>query len=145
MKKKKVVPEKKQKPLQLFDFVNAINYTKENLITDEESEKKYNPFMVNKALSFGQDTIFYANAMNEHHQLPKALQFAFLINTIRPMKRYNSWIKGEKSEELELVKQYFGYSLDKARAALRILTPNQLNDIRNIMHTGGTDHGTNTV
>lgn len=145
MKKKKVVPEKKEKVLQLFDFVNAINYSKEQLIVDEESEKKYNPFMVNKALSFSQDTIFYANAMNEQHHLPKKLQFSFLINTIRPMKRYTTWVKGEKDETVELLQQYFGYSLTKARAALRILRPDQINEIRQKMQTGGTHHGENAI
>ena len=141
MKKKKVVSEKKEKSLQLFDFVAAVSYTKEQLIVDEESEKKYNPFMVNKALSFGQDTIFFANAMNEQSHLPKKLQFDFFINSLRPMKRYNAWVKGEKDEVIELIQQYFGYNVNKAREALRILTPDQLNDIKMKMSTGGTSNG----
>ena len=125
-----------------FDFVNAIHYTKENLIVDDWSEKQYNPFVVNKSLSFGADTVIPANEMNSRPHLEKRLQFDFLINTIRPRKRFNKWLKAEKIEDLELVKQYYNYNTEKALQALRILSPEQINTIKERLNTGGLTNGT---
>ena len=125
-----------------FDFVNAIHYTKENLIVDDWSEKQYNPFVVNKSLSFGADTVIPANEMNSRPHLEKRLQFDFLINTIRPRKRFNKWLKAEKIEDLEVVKQYYNYNTEKALQALRILSPEQINTIKERLNTGGLTNGT---
>jgi hypothetical protein len=125
-----------------FDFVNAIHYTKENLIVDDWSEKQYNAFVVNKSLSFGADTVIPANEMNSRPHLEKRLQFDFLINTIRPRKRFNKWLKAEKIEDLEVVKQYYNYNTEKAIQALRILSPEQLNTIKERLNTGGLTNGT---
>lgn len=127
-----------------FDFVNAIHHTKENLIVDDWSEKQYNPFVVNKSLSFGADTVIPANEMNSRPHLEKRLQFDFLnsINTIRPRKRFNKWLKAEKIEDLEVVKQYYNYNTEKAQQALRILSPDQINTIKERLNTGGLTNGT---
>jgi hypothetical protein len=125
-----------------FDFVNAIHYSKENLIVDEWSEKQYNAFVVNKSLSFGADTVIPANEMNSRPHLEKRLQFDFLINTIRPRKRFNKWLKAEKIEDLEVVKQYYNYNTEKALQALRILSPEQINTIKERLNTGGLTNGT---
>lgn len=120
-----------------FDYVNAIHYTKENLCEDEWYEKQYNPFIVNKALSFGADTVIIANEMNSRSHLQKRLQFDFLINTIRRRKRFNKWIKAEKISDLELVREYYNYSTEKALEALKILTPENIEYIRKRMNKGG--------
>jgi len=125
-----------------FDFVNAIHHTKEALIVDEWSEKQYNPFIVNKSLSFGMDTVIPANEMNSRPHLGKSLQFSFLINTIRPRKRFNKWLKAEKIEDLEAVKRYYNYSTEKALQAMRILTPDHLNTIKKRLYTGGLNNDT---
>lgn len=120
-----------------FDYVNAIHHTKEDMMATEGGEKGYNPFIVNKALSFGVDTILFANEMNARYHLPKKMQFDFLINTVRPRKRYNKWLKAEKVENVELVKAYYGFNTQKALAALRILTPQQIEFIKAKMDRGG--------
>lgn len=137
-----IVEEYKMTKISPFDFVNAIHYTKENLIVDDWSEKQYNPFVVNKSLSFGADTIIPANEMNSRPHLEKRLQFDFLINTIRPRKRFNKWLKAEKIEDLEVVKQYYNYNTEKALQALRILSPEQINTIKAKLNTGGLTNGT---
>ena len=137
-----VVEEYKIAKMSPFVFVDAIHYTKEQLITDDWSEKQYNPFLVNKTLSFGADTVVLANEMNSRPHLEKRLQFDFLINTVRSRKRYNKWIKAEKIEDLEMVKQYFNYSTEKAIQALRILSAENLQNIKNLMNKGGVNDGT---
>lgn len=134
-----VVPEKKEKAAGIspFDFVNAIHYSKDQLIVDEWSEKQYNPFIVNKSLSFGHDTIIPANEMNSRPHLAKKMQFDFLSATIRPKKRFNKWLKPEQIADLSLVQEYYKYSRNKATEALTILTHAQLQDIRQRMFTGG--------
>lgn len=122
-----------------FDFINAINETKENLIVDDWSEKQYNPYIINKGLSYGRDTIHAANAMNGRPHLDKALQFSFLINIIRPKKRYNKWIKAEKIEALEVIKEYYGYSTAKARQVLPLLDDSKIDYLRTKLIKGGRD------
>jgi len=136
-----VIEEYKMPKISPFDFVNAIHYTKKHLIVDEWSEKQYNGFLVNKALSFGPDTVVAANEMNSRPHLEKRLQFDFLINIVRPRKRFNKWLKAEKVEDLEVVKQYYNYNTDKALQALRILTPEQLIRIKEKLNTGGLTNG----
>lgn len=129
--------EYKTPKISPFDYVNAIYYTKENLCEDEWGEKQYNPYIVNKALSFGPDTAVAANEMNGRSHLDKKLQFSFLINIIRKRKRFNSWIKQEKLEDLDIVKKYYNYNTEKAIQALKILSNNDLKKIKEKMVQGG--------
>lgn len=127
----------KKKAISPFDFANSINYTKENLIVDDWSEKQYNPFIVNKAMSYGSDTAIIANEMNSRPHLDKKMQYDFLRNLVRKSKRYNKWLKPEREEKLELVKEYFGYNNVKAQEALRILTDDNIAEIEKILSKGG--------
>ncbi len=120
-----------------FDFINAINFNKKDIIVDDWSEKQYIPYIVNRGLSFGPDTVIPANEMNSRPHLDKKLQFQFLIYTIRPRKRYNKWVKADKVEAIELIKTYYGYSTEKARQALSILTSEQLNHLKQKLEKGG--------
>jgi Bacteriophage clamp loader A subunit len=125
-----------------FDFVNAIHYSKEKLIVDDWAEKQYNAFIVNRSLSFGSDTVIPANEMNSRPHLQKRMQFDFLCEIIRPKKRFNKWIKAEKLDELSLVQKYYKYNVQKGLEALKILTHDQLQNIRQRMFTGGFDNDT---
>jgi hypothetical protein len=129
--------EWKKPHISPFDFVNAIHYTKEKLIVDEWSEKEYHAFVINRALSFGIDTVIPANEMNCRPHIPNRAQFSFLINMVRPRKRYNKWLKAEKVEDLELIQQYYGFSAPKALTALSLLSAEQIDHIRKQMSTGG--------
>lgn len=130
------------KSINPFDFVKAITHTKESLIVDEWSERQYRPYIINKSLSFGMDTVIAANEMNQRQHLDNAMQFSFLINIIRPRKRFNQWLKATKIEDLDVVKQYYKYNSEKAQQALRILTTEQINTIKERLFTGGLKNGT---
>lgn len=127
----------KKPQISPFDFANAINHSKENLIVDDWSEKQYNAWIVNKSLSYGADTVIYANEMNSRPHLDRRLQFDFLINTVRPRKRYNKWLKAETVDVLATVQEYYGYSIDKARQVLPLLSDAQLEHIKNKLNRGG--------
>lgn len=133
----KVEEKYKDPSISPFDFINAINFSKEDIIVDDWSEKQYIPYLVNRGLSFGSDTVIPANEMNSRPHLDKKLQFQFLINTVRPRKRYNKWVKAEKVEAIELIKTYYGYSTEKARQALSILTSEQIDHIKQKLQKGG--------
>jgi len=135
--KEGVLEDWKPPTIGLFEFVKAIQTTKQRLIVDEWSEKQYNPYMVNRALSFAIDTIMYANEMNCHPHLRKSLQFWFLLNSVRPNKRFTKWVKAEKDEDVDLLKRYYGYNTQKAKQALRILSASQLDIIRHRLNVGG--------
>lgn len=126
-----------------FDFTNSINQTKQDLMrgtaNDKLAEKSYSPFLTNRALSYHNDTVFYANEMNTRHHLDNLLQYDFLLNIIRPKKRYAKWSKKDNDGDVLIVKEYFGYNDTKARQALAILTPEQLTTIRIILQKGGRD------
>jgi len=120
-----------------FDFLNEINYGKNNIIVDDITEKQYNPFMINRGLSYFNDTILMANEMNIHHTLDNKLQNDFLINIVRKKKRFSKWFKPEIQSDVEAVKEYYGYNDEKARQALSLLTNEQLNVLKKKVFKGG--------
>lgn len=124
------------KKLSPFDFVNAI-HQRQNLIVDDDTERQYNPFLINRALSFGHDTIIPANEMNCRAHLDKRAQNIFLINMIVPKKRYNKWLKAETVENVELVQHYYGYSISKARQVLPLLSEEEIQIIKEKLFKGG--------
>lgn len=126
-----------------FDYIKAVSETKQNIISgtdnDELAEKAYNPFIVNRGLSFYPDTILYANELNRRPLLDKKPQFLYLLNTLRPRKRYTKWLKEEKNEEIEIVSEYFGYSRAKAKDVIKILSSDQLKIIKTRLEKGGAN------
>ena len=121
-----------------FDYLNAILQNKKQLIVDELTEKDYSPFMVNRGLSYYKDCIMYANEMNRSHFLDKKLQNDFLLNTVRSQKRpFAKWVKSAKSEDLTCIKQVFGFSDSKASEAARLLTKEQIQQLKEQTDIGG--------
>jgi len=125
---------------ELKDYLNAINFDKKPLLDsdDETWAKKYPPFIINKCLSMFYDCIAQANEMNGYHFLDKKLQFHFYINSIRKRKRFGGkWLSQAKLKNLEYVKEYYGYSNEKAKQALNILTEQQIEFIKETLNKGG--------
>ena len=122
------------------DYLPAINHTKKNLMNSDDPmwEKKYPAFMVNKVLSGFQDTVMLCNEMNRNHFLDRDMQFQFLLNSIRSKKRFTPYVRRSKIKDIECVKEYYGYSNDKAKSALDILTKEQLKLIKESLYKGGT-------
>jgi hypothetical protein len=125
------------KKLSPFDFLNSINMTKKDLMEDPENESMYVPFVVNRSLSYFPDTVALANEMNKYHHLDNRLQYSFLINIIRKRKRFSKWVKPELENNIEKVKEYYGYSMDKARQVMPLLSTDELNIIINKVDKGG--------
>ena len=124
--------------MELKDWLNSINFTKENLLEDDPSiAKEYTPYIINKCMSGHIDTLLYSNEMNKFHFLDKKLQFDFYINSVRKKKRFSPWIRKDKIEDLECVKTYYGYSNEKALQALKILSKEQIKIIKQRIDTGG--------
>ena len=117
-----------------FEYLNSINTGTSDDMVDEST---YSSFMVNRGLSYFPDTIFYANEMNVYHGLDARLQYDFLRTAIRKRKRFSRWFKADKDERLDAVKQYFGYSRQKALEAMRVLTNEQVDEIISKLNTGG--------
>lgn len=120
-----------------FEFLNAINDTKKDVMIDDITEKKYAPFVVNRSLSYFNDTAILANEMNINHHLDNRLQFDFLINIVRKRKRFSKWIKPQIESDVEVVKEYYGYSNEKARQVLPLLSPEQINGLKKKVNKGG--------
>ena len=121
------------------DYLPAINYTKKNLMDSDDLmwKKKYNAFMINKVLSFFSDTIMMANEMNRNYILDNDMQFQFLLNSIRSKKRYSPFLRAEKLNDLDVVKEYYGYNNEKAKNALDILTKDEVKLIKEKLFKGG--------
>jgi hypothetical protein len=122
-----------------FDFINEITHGKKDLMDteDESVAKSYNAYIVNRGLSFYPDTILFANEMNQRPDIPKDVQFHYLLNTVRKRKRFSKWLKQEKDSDLDIVKEYYGYSNEKAKEVLSILTPLQISELKKRMYKGG--------
>jgi len=124
---------------ELKEYLNSINFTKENLMDSDDPmwEKKYAPYIINKCLAPFNDTIMFVNELNMRHHLENKLQYDFLLNTIRSKKRYAPWVKADKLKDLEYIKEYYGYSNEKAKTALSILNDDQITTIKNSLNKGG--------
>ena len=121
----------------LSDYLNSINQNKKNIVVDDDTEKAYPPFIINKCLSGFLDTVLFANEMNLYPHLDKKMQYDFFINSISPRKRFSPWEKKSSIDYLDAVKEYYGYNTDKALQALRILTKDQLEEIKRLVNKGG--------
>ena len=123
---------------ELKDWLNSINFNKHNLIEEDPSViKDYPPYIVNRCLSGHLDCIMFANEMNKYSFLEKDMQYTFYLNTLRKKKRFSPWLRKEKVTDLQSVKQYYGYSNEKASQALKILSKQQLEFIKQRLETGG--------
>lgn len=125
--------------MSFFDFLNAINDTKEDLLRkDPLTEKEYVPFMINRGLSYFPDTVMYANEMNRHASIPKKWQFEFFLHGIRKKKRFSKWAKKTTTaDDIILIMKEYDYSAKRAQEALEMLTETQLKDMREKYITGG--------
>ena len=121
--------------MELKDWLNSINFTKEDL---SENISSYPPYIINRCLSGHLDCVLFVNEMNMHSSLDKDMQYSFYINTLRKRKRFSPWLRKDKIEDLDVVKEYYGYSNEKAQQALKILSREQLDYIKQRLEIGGT-------
>ena len=123
---------------QLKDYLYSINQSKKNILDDDiDAERGYPPYIINRCLSSFTDTVLYSNEMNKNPHLSKKMQYDFFINSVKPRKRFSPWARKDSIDYLELVKEYYGYNDDKALQALRILTKDQLDNIKKALCKGG--------
>ena len=120
-----------------FTYLNSINFSKEDVMVDDVAEKGYNSFLINRSMSYFYDTVGIANVMNRYHHLDNKLQYHFLINIIRKRKRFSKWMKPETESDIEVFKQYYGYSNDKAKQVLSLLSPENIKSIKQKVSKGG--------
>lgn len=120
-----------------FEYLNSINESKKDIMVDDLAEKAYVSFTVNRSLSYFSDTVLLANEMNMNHHIDNKLQYHFLLNLVRKRKRFSKWIKPEKSDDVNAIKEYYGYSDEKARQVLSLLSSDQLATIKKKLYKGG--------
>tara|TARA_R110000868_G_scaffold222539_4_gene474409 strand:- start:193 stop:570 length:378 start_codon:yes stop_codon:yes gene_type:complete len=120
-----------------FEYLNSINSSKKDIMVDDLAEKSYNAFMINRSLSYFYDTALYANEMNFHHNLDNKLQYHYYINSIRSRRRFSKWFKKSEPDAVEVIKEYYGYSNEKARQVLLLLPDNKINELKKRLYKGG--------
>ena len=124
--------------MELKDWLNSLNFTKENLLEDDPHlAKEYPPYIINRCFSGHMDAVMYAQEMNKYHFLDKDLQYNFYLNILRKRKRFSPWIRKDKDSDLDIVKSYYGYSNEKARQVMKILSTEQINYMKQRLDTGG--------
>ena len=119
-----------------FDLINSITY-KKDIVMNNSNEGSYNPFITNRSLSQFIDCILLAYEMNQRHHIDNKLQYDYLINRIRPRKRFKKWDKKQDNENIQLIKDYYSCNNDKARVTLSLLSEQHLNIIRQKLNKGG--------
>ena len=125
---------------QLKDYLYSINQSKKNILDEDlDAARKYPAYVVNRCLSSFTDTVLYSNEMNKNSHLPPKMQYDFLINSVKPRKRFSPWARKDSIDYLDVVKEYYGYNDDKALQALRILTKDQLDKITYLLRKGGNN------
>ena len=127
-------------PYELKHYLNAINYTKEDLVKSDDQmwAKKYPAYIINKVMSAFPDTLMLANEMNRLNTLDKDIQFQFYINSVRKKKRFSPYIRASKLKDIDVIKEYYGFGNDKAKDALKILSNGQIKYIKEKLFKGGT-------
>ena len=124
--------------MELKDWLNSINQTKKNLIDEDPlMEKEYSPYIINRIFSGHLDSIMFSNEMNQYHFLPKKMQYDFFLNTLRSKKRFSPWLRKEEIKDIDCIKRYYGYSNEKAKQVLPLLTEEQITFINSKLETGG--------
>ena len=124
---------------KLSAWLYSINQTKKNMMDEDPSlENSYPSWIINKCLSSFTDTVLFANEMNMNWHISKRMQYDFFINSLRPRKRFSPWSKKESIDYLEDVQEYYGYSYTKSLEVIRILPKSDLEQIRKLLHKGGT-------
>ena len=125
--------------MKLTEYLNAINYTKESLMDteDEQVEKKYAPYVINRCLSYFIDTVIHANEINQVSSCDKKMQFDYYRGAIRKRKRFSKWLKNEMSDDFSVVKEYYNYSNSKAKEIMGLLKPEDINNMRTYLSGGG--------
>lgn len=119
-----------------FDFVKSVTETKEDIF--EGNEKDYNPFVINKALSFNLDCVFVVHELSKYPDIPKDAQYQLLLNSLDKKKRWGKWTKKDSlPDDIELLKEAYGYSNDKAFAALPLFSDKQLLELKELLSKGG--------
>ena len=124
-----------------FDFVKSVSYDKKDLMVDEVEEKAYQPFLINRALSYHQDSVFLTNEMNVRHGVDNRLQYQFFLNTLRKRQRFSQWSKPYISKKIDTVKEYYQISTKEAKDYVDLLSDKQIRELKNRMKTGGKDNG----
>ena len=123
---------------ELKDWLNSINFSKKNLMKENpDSIKEYKPYIINKCLSGNLNCILFANEINMNSHLDNDMQYSFYLNSLRKEKRFSPWLRKDNIDDLECIKQYYGYSNEKAIQALKILNKKQINFIKQRLGTGG--------
>jgi hypothetical protein len=121
----------------LKDFLNSINHDKKPLLDSEEiGSSKYPAFVVNKCMSYFNDTIFYANEMNCNPWIDAKAQFDFYRLGVRKKKRYSPWLEKEEDNDIAVIKEVFGYSEPKAREVLNIISPQDIEKLKKSLEKG---------
>lgn len=120
-----------------FDYLNSINTSKKDIMTDDLDEKAYPAFMINRSLSYFNDTVLMANEMNLNHHLDSRLQYDFYRSIVRSRKRFSKWTKEDKSKDIDAIKEYYGYSKAKAYQVLSLITKEHLEKIHSSINKGG--------
>ena len=120
-----------------FSYLNEINSGKKDIMVDDIAEGQYVPFVINRTLSYFQDTVLIANEMNKHHHLDNRLQFDFLKGIVRKRKRFTKWAKPDTDADLAVIKEYYGYSVTDATQALSLLSPEQISELKSKLYKGG--------
>ena len=129
---------KQRRQEKLKNWLDSVNFSKRNIVEEDGAEiKTYVPFLMNRILSGHLDCIMFVNEMNKYSFLDKDMQYSFYLNTLRKKKRFSPWLRKDKVTDLEIIKQYYGYSNEKASQALKILTPEQIKFIKQRLDTGG--------
>lgn len=129
-----------KKPSNLTEILNSITYNKNDFLETNE-ESVYDPFIINRMLSYDRGTIMYAQEMNERSTLTRKMQYEYLLASVRKKKRFFPYRKKSKvSDNIEIIKEYYSCSTKRAIEYAEQLTEEEIKKISEYLNAkGGCD------
>lgn len=104
---------------------------------EDQIERKYPTFMINRALSQYADTVILVNEMNRYPSLDAKLHYDFLYHTIDKKRRFSKWAKATKNETINTIVEAYNISPRKAEEISDILSDEDIENLKSYLYKGG--------
>ena len=115
-----------------FDYIKSIGNKKWR-----DDLHGYVKYVINLAFSMRSDTVHFANEMNKYDNVSELEQYSFYFHGMPKNSYFAKWQKMQKTDGVDEVAEHYGISKRAAVEYCKVLTPEQLKEIKISNKHGG--------